>query len=492
MAIDITKTYTELKNTILENRNVNTTPRSAVEDLFLLPCATQIAKIEILMQYINALQSFDSCGELLNSTTQLQKIADALNTDVDTVISYISESIEKLASNYGKTRKQATAATGIVNFWRPDAVGDDEQDSIIPKGTVVASASTGIQYQTTQDVYFRDYYYDYNFGTNGYMLDVPVKASVTGSVGNTVIGDITICISTVTGFPNVTNKNEISNGTDTETNANFIARMKLEISGTNIGTVNGIKSIVLQNFPAATSVEVISAGDDLMAPSRSDGGCFDVYVKGSTLSQAQIEFNNSLVPITSLDLTNNMPRPIVAGTASIVDEAVNVTAISDTTSIYAGSQKAFDKVIFSQPLTVGSHTLQYTYNSLITDVANFLAQKEYNTGANILVKEAQSVPIDIFLQVVSNVSTTASAADIKTSIVNNLITKIKSYISALQIGESLEQSDIINLCYIDGVNRVVLPLTYFKKTSDTTKDVYDVIEVNKMQYITLGNLSITI
>lgn len=488
MAIDITKTYTELKNTILENRNVNTTPRSAVEDLFLIPCATQIAKIEILLQYINALQSFDSCGELLNSTTQLQKIANALNTDVDTVISYISKSIEKLAANYGKTRKQATAATGIVSFWRSDAVGDDEEDSIIPAGTIVASASTGIQYQTTQDAYFGDAKYDFNFGTNGYMLDVPVKALVTGSVGNTIIGDITICISTVSGFPNVTNKTEISNGTDTETNANFIARMKLEISGTNIGTVNGIKSIILQNFPAATSIEVIGAGDELMAPSRSEGGCFDVYVKGSTLTQAKINFNNSLVPITSLDLTNDMPRPITSVTPALVGEVINVTAVPDTSSIYAGSQKAFDKVVFSQPVPTGNHTLQYTYNSLITDIANFLSQKQYNTGANILVKEAQGVPVDIFLQVISN----TTDADEKTSIVNNLITKIKSYISALQVGESLEQSDIINLCYIDGVNRVVLPLTYFKKTSDKTKDVYDVIEVDKTHYITLGNLSITI
>ena len=488
MAIDITKAYTELKNTILQNRNVNTTPRSSVEDLFLIPCATQIAKVEILMQYINALQSFDSCGELLNSSSQLQKIADALNTDVDTVISYISESIEKLAANYGKTRKPATEATGIVNFWRPDAVGEDEQDSIIPVGTIVASASTGIQYETTQEVSFSKAYYDYNFGTNGYMLDVPVKASVTGSIGNTIIGDITICISTVTGFPNVTNKNEISNGTDIETNANFIARMKLEISGTNVGTVNGIKSVILQNFPAATSVEVISAGDALMAPSRSDGGCFDVYVKGSTLSQVNIDFQNLTMPITSLNLTNDMPRPAVVGTAALIDVNIGATVISDQSSIYAGSQKSFDRIVFAQAVPTGSHTLQYTYNSLITDVANYLAQPKYNTGANIIVKEAQSVPVDIFLQIVSN----TIEAEEKTNIVNNLITTIKSYISSLQIGENLEQSDIINLCYIEGVNRVVLPLTYFKKTADKTKDVYDVIEVNKTQYIVLGNLSITI
>ena len=488
MAIDITKTYTELKNTILENRNVNTTPRSAVEDLFLIPCATQIAKVEILIQYINALQSFDSCGELLNSPSQLQKIADALNTNVDTVISYISESIERLAANYGKSRKQATAASGIVNFWRTDPVGDDEADEVIPVGTTIASASKGIQYQTTQEVAFSNAYYDATFGTNGYMLDVPVKAIVTGSVGNTVIGDINICISTVTGFPNVTNKNEMSNGTDTETNANFISRMKYEISGTNIGTINGIKSSILQNFPAITSVEVISAGDDLMAPSRSDGGCYDVYIKGSTLTQYKndsIVFN---VPTTSIALTGNMPRPIVPGTAALTNLAITATAVPDQLSIYAGSQQALDKIIFSETVPAGTHSLQYSYNRLVSDVANFLAQDQYNTGANILVKEAQNVPIDIFLQVVS----TSIEADEKNAIVNNLISVITTYISSFNVGQSIEQSDIINLCYIDGVDRVVLPLTYFKKTSDTKTAVNDVITVNKTQYITLGNLSITI
>ena len=47
--------------------------------------------------------------------------------------------------------------------------------------------------------------------------------------------------------------------------------MQNEISGNNVGTVNGIKSVVLQNTQA-TSLSVITAGDILMAPSRRDGG----------------------------------------------------------------------------------------------------------------------------------------------------------------------------------------------------------------------------
>lgn len=485
MAIDITKSYSNLKNTILQNRKINTTPRSVTEDLFLIPTATELAKQEILMQYINALQSFSSMGELLNSPTKLQQIADALDTTVDTVRSNISTAIEQLASNYNKSRKQATVATGIVNFWRSTPVSINEMRNSIPVGTIVASSSTGIQYKTTQEIFFEDRYQDLTFGTNGWMLDVPVECVVAGSIGNTVIGDINVCINAVTGFPNVTNKTEFANGTDTELDLDFIARMQNEISGNNVGTVNGIKSVVLQNTEA-TSLSVITAGDMLMAPSRRDGGCLDIYVKGSKIVTTTEDFILTS-PANIITVNDTYPKPIVVNTASINADA-NVTVLNDTTSIYAGTQKAYDKLIFSKTLQAGTYSITYSYNQLIKQVNDLLKSDSYNTGANILVKEAVKVPVDIFLQVVAY----TTDADEKNALVNTLISTIKSYISTMKIGEALEQSDIINLCYIDGINRVVIPLTYFKKTSETIPAVNDIIEVNNTQYITLGNLSITI
>ena len=485
MAIDITKSYSNLKKTILENRKVNTTPRSVAEDLFLIPTATELAKQEILMQYINALQSFSSIGELLNSPSKLQQIADALDTTVDTVKSNISKSLEQLANNYNKFRKQATAASGIVNFWRQDPVTEEEMNNSIPVGTVVASASTGIQYKTTQEIFFQNTYPDVTFGTDGYMLDVPVECVVTGSIGNTVIGDIAVCISAVTGFPNVTNKTEFANGTDTELDLDFISRMQNEISGNNVGTVNGIKSVVLQNTQA-TSLSVITAGDILMAPSRRDGGCLDIYVKGSKIvtTTEDLVLNS---PANMIMLSDSYPKPVIVNTASINTDAT-VTVLNDTTSIYAGTQKAYDKLIFSKTLQAGTYSITYSYNQLIKNINDLLKSDAYNTGANVIVKEAVQVPVYIFLQVVSY----STDADEKNALVDTLISTIKSYISTMKIGEQLEQSDIINLCYIDGINRVVIPLTYFKKTSETLPAVNDVITVNNTQYITLGNLSITI
>lgn len=487
MAIDITKTYSNVRKTILENRNVNVTPRSVVDDMLLIPMSTELAKQEILMQYINALQSFSSISELINSPSKLQIIADALDTTVETVKSNISTALEQLANNYGKSRKQATAATGIVSFWRQTPVSSDEENKSIPVGTVVASASTGIQYRTTQEIFFNNYYADINFGTDGYMLDVPVECVVTGSIGNTVIGDITICINAVTGFPNVTNKVEFANGTDTELDLDFAARMQYEISGNNVGTVNGIKSVVLQKTNA-TSLSVITAGNELMAPSRRDGGCLDIYVKGSTITSTE----EDLVltgPTNVITLDDSYPKPVTPNTAYLVNsQGVTVTVLNDTTSIYAGTQKAYDKLVFSNTLQAGSYKIQYSYNKIIKDINDLLQSDEYNTGANIIVKEAVKVPVDIFLQVVSY----STDADEKSALVDTLITTIKSYLSTMKIGEQLEQSDIINLCYIDGINRVVLPLTYFKKTADISPAVNDVIAVNNTQYITLGNLSITI
>ena len=147
------------------------------------------------------------------------------------------------------------------------------------------------------------------------MLDVPVECVVTGSVGNTVIGDISVCISAVTGFPNVTNKTEFANGTDTELDLDFCARMQNEISGSNVGTVNGIKSVVLQNTNA-TSLSVISAGDLLMAPSRRDGGCLDIYVKGSTIVSTVEDFVLTS-PTNIITISDNYPKPVIVNTASL-------------------------------------------------------------------------------------------------------------------------------------------------------------------------------
>ena len=39
------------------------------------------------------------------------------------------EALEKLANNYGKTRKQATAASGIVSFWTSDESNINKNNS---------------------------------------------------------------------------------------------------------------------------------------------------------------------------------------------------------------------------------------------------------------------------------------------------------------------------------------------------------------------------
>lgn len=487
MALDISKAYSNLKTTIYENRKVNTTPRSFTEDIFLIPTATELTKQEILLQYIQALQSFESIKELLNSTTKLQLIADALNVDVSVVETNIATALDKLAANYAKTRKEATKTTGTVSFWRSTPVSSSELTSTIAIGTLVASTTTGIQYKTTAAVSYSNYYTDLTFGTNGYMLDVPVECAVAGSVGNTVIDDITSVITSVSGFPYVTNKLAFSNGTDEETSLDFATRMQNEISGSRMGTQNGLKAFILQNT-AATDVTVVGAGDVEMVRDRGEGGCFDVYVKdiviGSTTTTFSMQSANKYVFLSGA-------RPVINNSSAILESygSIAVTMHRDTTSIYKNSTLGKDWATFSQALQPNvEYTLTYTYNTLPDTIATLLALPENNTGADILVREATAVPVDLVFRVVS----TSDESDVKEALVNTLITNIKAYIAELKLGDSLEQSDIINLCYIDGIDRVVLPMTYFRKTSDTINTTVDVISVDKTSYIVLGNLTITI
>jgi len=485
MAIDISKSYSNLKATIYENRKVNTTPRSFTEDIFLIPTATELAKQEILMQYIAGLQSFSSMYDLLISPSKIQIIADALGQTTETVELNIGYALDKLASNYNKTRKQATESSTVISFWRIDPVSTSEAGNVIAAGTVVASSTTGIQYTTTVEVPVSSAYKDTDFGTNSYMVDVPAVCSVKGSVGNANVDTITTTITTVTGFPNVTNKVAVSNGTDTETNVNFVFRMQNEISGSRLGTQNGLQAFILQNTKA-TDVTVVGANDIEMVRDRGDGGCFDVYVKDVDVASTSTTFT---LPVSKSFTYIQGLRPVINDTSGILNPAsASVIVKQDTATVYKQSASGRDVAIFSTTIAPGAYTLTYTYNKLISDIQALLNDPENYTGADILVKEAIPVPIDIVFQVV----VTQTSSEIKEQIVNTLLTNIKNYIATFKLGQAIDQSDIINLCYIEGVDRVVLPMTYFKKTNDTVNRVNDTITVDRTSYIVLNNLTITV
>jgi len=479
--LDISEVYKGLRDKIFENRIINVAPRTVTNDLFLQPNALEISKQKILVSFTSYLQSFDGILQLLANPTFLDTVVEAFGSTLDNVNAVISLAVDNLAGNYLKTRKTATSATGIVSFYRPDAPATSELTSVIPTGTNVQSI-IGMTYTTLSDIQYNQFYFDTTF--NAFMIDVPVECTYAGIIGNAEQYTITTIKSTVPNWPSVTNKTVFTNGTDVETDTDFCYRCKTEISGSNTGTLNGIKNIILQNLPII-DVSVVGAGDEDMRRDLSWGGKVDVYITDSYAEQVTWTYYADGLSVTYIEgLRPIIPTAAVTVTADIGPTPVINSIVADIASPLEGSTISSDYIIWDVAPSAGATvTLTYFRNKYIEDTQDFIEQEEYDTGADVLVKQALPVPVDVIFDI--NVLSGYSKADI----INAITVSVQDTLNTKRIGETLEQSDIIALAYtVTGVDRVVTPLTKFNKTSETGN--VDVITTKRFEYLRPGTLRI--
>lgn len=96
--------------------------------------------------------------------------------------------------------------------------------------------------------------------------------------------------------------------------------------------------------------------------------------------------------------------------------------------------------------------VRYTVDSLIEELQESLELKEYAT-ADVLVKRANQVPVDISAEIILQKGVNQSEADLK------IRTALGRHFNNLRLGESIYQSDIIRILDgVDGVYAVETPL----------------------------------
>lgn len=142
-------------------------------------------------------------------------------------------SLDKLAENKQTTRNPATYASGSVIFARASAA---PQRYDIPAGTTVATADRTLMYVTTEDGYI-------DVG-NTTSADIPISASEVGVIYNITPGTISAITTPVIGIDTVTNPDDISGGSDMETDAVFRARIMAYRADAR-GTMDAIRAALL-------------------------------------------------------------------------------------------------------------------------------------------------------------------------------------------------------------------------------------------------------
>lgn len=129
-------------------------------------------------------------------------------------------------------------------------------------------------------------------------------------------------------------------------------------------------------------------------------------------------------------------------------------------------------------------TIRYNKNSVISD-ATFAIEKTRPISADVLVKEAKAITVDVIFAVVVTKGFQSSASVVR----QNVIDAITSALSANSLGQIVDESDLINVAYeVDGVDRV-RPI--FFNVSGKTGRVLSIV-AQKNEYIQAGSILVDI
>ncbi len=242
-------------------------------------------------------------------STQLSRLYEELSriSTLQSLRLAIGSDLDRLASNFGATRKRGSKSSGpvLLTFATLDAdvsinKGDvvsarNGASFIVSNGVVVSSvfsnAYRAIASQNRADL-------DLLGITDEFAVQTLVEATSTGTQGN--ISKFSISTTEIAGVSNVTNVSAFGGGSQAEDDASFRSRILAIFSGANTGTELGYKNAVLED-PAVIDAVVIVPGDSLMTRdgtqvniasdgtrtviSEGSGGKVDIYVFGSRLQE---------------------------------------------------------------------------------------------------------------------------------------------------------------------------------------------------------------
>ncbi len=136
------------------------------------------------------------------------------------------------------------------------------------------------------------------------------------------------------------------------------------------------------------------------------------------------------------------------------------------------------------PKTNERITIDYNYNQLITS-ATLDVENTRPINADVLVKEAQAIKVDITL----NIVVTSDFINNTSTVQQNVQDAVTAALNATSLGTIIDSSDLINVAYsVNGVDRV--RILFFNK-SDIGGSVLS-ISAQKNQYIVANQVTINV
>lgn len=441
MAKTLNQLISDIISSILRNNSsLDTSTGTVINDTCVYPVAVELAQIYTDLQTLSNLITF---------------------TDPETIDNTL---LEKIAGNYGLSRTAATQATGTITFGALSVSSPITIPSGVKISTLASTLGVTKDFTTTEAVVLSSS--NYNTVTGLYEVDAPIASIGTGTTYNVGAGTLISITGSLPGVYNATNKLAITNAVDLETNTSLVNRILTKFQGLVSGTSSSYASIA-RAIDGVSEVLVIDPNSEYA--NRGPGG-IDIIIDGQDLASTsetltyagEVEFQLESAPV--VDITSVIG--VVGGSTHTFVEGVDYSLQKDTTTIYAYSSKSVDKLVWlgaDVPDTSSNFTVTYSYNNLVHTVRDTFADEDNHIITNdILVKETVGIPVD-FIFYVSILPGYNS-----TTVVNDIITNITTYIDTDRLGKAVRQDAVISAIRATaGVNYLVLPMTKMAKRGDS-------------------------
>ena len=308
----------------------------------------------------------------------------------------------------GMSRNRGSFASGYIYF-----IYKDLSNISIPANTIVATQDGAWEFYTTANIYIsiNDMQNYFNPLTNEYQIKVPIQSLNTGSNYNVSAYRITYAKSSVTPATiRIENREATMNGSDVESDADFISRVETSIAGFNLNTKAGI----------VQALRSISGVTDIKITKLDQQNAFNVYFLGDSPvadtviktaggpDDRKVIFSNQISPIRYVDVVS-VNGIVIPNSEYTLDSKGTELTLASTVPLNSGS-----------PILVGVQ-----YNLVAQDVKSFINLNLDLIGTKWNISEPFPYPIqvEVTLKPLSSLSGSSSSyyQQIISSIINSSI-----------------------------------------------------------------------
>lgn len=413
----------------------------------------ELAKVYFFADYVERLTAISGLLPILSDDTYKATLAAALGVSATTltlgttlgvpsdlgndVEAILYTDINRIAADYGLTRKGAEAAVGTVRFYCDSAAA-----VTIPLGTrLYVRGTSNLSYSTTTPVTAVVPTLDPT-GTGYYYVDVSIQADNLGAGGNTLANTIQSLSVAILHIVRVTNLGATTGGTPRETNTELINRILAQADAVCIDTRQGYEAWAKAQA-GIVDANCQGSGDSLMV--RAPAGAVDIWIMG--LAPVSVTVSTKILNAGELFIFPFQPVLAISAVANGINpltEGNGYDSFIDTDGGNAFSTRAYSYIQFETggvgyPALGDVVDITFVYDGAVRTLQDKLDTDPtlHVQSSDVLVKTAIRWYDIVEMHVVPLPGYTQSQAE------SAVVSALTAFFAAKRLGNSVEWSDLV-------------------------------------------------